>query len=235
MLSILKRFLGFAIAALTASNAFAADVATKAPSYQYPTTRCGIYYGANVLGSTTAVQNAQAGTQIVQGGIGLTLGWTCPMGAGFWFVDGDFDFANLNGGNANGFNLSGPAMLTQRFGFGAPVDMLMSLIPGLSALQNAMPSMIPLPTGISVSTSAPYLFGAFHQDDIGNQNGLQPFKQFVLSGGIGIGNKVRLSNGVVFDPSVEYILPSSKVCVGPVGLGCIHTGSGLRVVSKLEF
>lgn len=221
--------------ALLASPAFAADLPVKAPplSYQYPSTKCGIYYGVNTMGSTAAVENAAVGTQTVSGAIGLTLGYTCPAGAGYWFVDGMFDFANLNG-SANGFALSGPAQFEQRFGFGAPVPLLLSLVPGLASLQNAVPSLIPLPSGTSVVTSNPYLFASIHEDDTGVSLGLAANKAWLVSAGIGIGNKVRLSNGVVFDPFAEYVLPSSEMCVGLVG-GCVKRGAGVRFGAALEF
>lgn len=221
--------------ALLASPAFAADLPVKAPplSYQYPSTKCGIYYGVNTMGSTAAVENAAVGTQTVSGAIGLTLGYTCPAGAGYWFVDGMFDFANLNG-SANGFALSGPAQFEQRFGFGAPVPLLLSLVPGLASLQNAVPSLIPLPSGTSVVTSNPYLFASIHEDDTGVSLGLAANKAWLVSVGLGIGNKVRLSNGVVFDPFAEYVLPSSEMCVGLVG-GCVKRGAGVRFGAALEF
>src|ERR1700761_5547253 len=90
----------FAIS-LFAGAAHAADIPVKAPalSYNYPSTKCGAYFGVNTMGSTASVENAAIGTQTVQGAIGLTLGYTCPMGGsgGYWFIDGMFDFANLNG------------------------------------------------------------------------------------------------------------------------------------------
>lgn len=217
------------------NKAIAADLPVKAPiGYsQYPTTKCGMYYGINTMGETSAVNNAAVGTQFVQGAIGLTLGYTCPLGGGYWFVDGMFDFANLNG-SSNGFALTGPAMFEQRFGFGAPVPLLLSLIPGLSTLQNAVPSLIPLPSGVSVVTSFPYLFGSVHEDDVGVSNGFTSNKQYLISAGFGIGNKVRLSNGVVFDPFAEYILPSSQMCIGITG-NCIQRGAAVRVGAALEF
>lgn len=231
----MKKFLA-AILSLLPSLAFAADIATKAPAgySQYPV-GCGMYYGVNTMGETSAVNNAAVGTQFVQGAIGLTLGYTCPMGTsgGYWFADGMFDFANLNGAS-NGLALSGPAQFEQRFGFGAPVNMIMSMIPGLSSLQNSVPSLIPLPTGVGVVTSFPYLFGSLHEDDVGVSNGFSSNKQYLISAGFGIGNKTRLSNGVVFDPFVEYILPTSQMCVGIAG-GCLKQGSAVRVGAALEF
>lgn len=227
-----------AITAVTAlfGPASAADLPTKALpaiNYAYPTTKCGAYYGVNTMGATSAVENAAIGTQTVQGGVGLTLGYTCPVGGGYWFVDADFDFANLNG-SANGFNASGPAMFAQRFGFGAPVPLLLGLIPGLSSLQNAVPSLIPLPAGTAVVTSSPYLAVSLHEDDTGVSNGFSANKSYLISAGFGLGTKTRLSNGVVFDPYAEYVLPSTELCVGIAG-GCFKRGPGVRVGAKLEF
>lgn len=231
-----KGLLSFAIAALLGSSAFAADLPAKAQTgfATYPV-GCGMYYGVNTMGETSAVTNAAVGTQFVQGAIGLTLGYTCPMGAngGYWFADGMFDFANLNGGS-NGFALSGPAQFEQRFGVGAPVNLIMSLIPGLSSLQNAVPSLIPLPTGVNVVTSFPYLFAGLHEDDVGVSNGFVNNRQYLISTGFGLGNKIRLSNGAVFDPYAEYILPSSQMCIG-ITVGCVKRGAAVRVGAALEF
>jgi|ERR1700726_2121212 len=231
----MKKFLLAAMAALISLPALAADLPVKAPSlsYQYPSTKCGMYYGVNTMGSSAAVENAAIGTQTVQGAIGLTLGYTCPAGAGYWFVDGMFDFANLNG-SANGFALSGPAQFEQRFGFGAPIPLILGLIPGLGSLQNAVPSLIPLPPGTAVVTSNPYLYASIHEDDIGVAVGLAANRTYLISAGIGIGNKTRLSNGVVFDPFAEYVLPSSEMCVGLAG-GCVKRGAGVRFGAALEF
>lgn len=234
----MKSILGITLAVLLGSSAFGADLTpVKAPALGYAIypVGCGLYYGVNTLGQTAAVENAAVGTQVVQGGIGLILGYTCPMGGsgGYWFADGTFNFANLNG-STNGFALSGPAMFEQRFGVGAPVNLLISLVPGLTSLQNAVPSLIPLPSGVSISTSFPYIFGSLHEDDVGISNGFTSNKQYLISAGVGVGNKIRLSNGVVFDPFAEYILPSSQMCVGITG-GCITRGAAVRVGAALEF
>lgn len=234
----MKSLLGIATAVLMGTSAFAADLPVKAVPQtgfaQYPV-GCGLYYGVNTMGETAAVNNAAVGTQFVQGAIGLTLGYTCPMGksGGYWFADGMFDFANLNG-SANGLALSGPAMFEQRFGFGAPVTQVLSLIPGLSSLQNALPSLAPLPSGVTVNTAFPYLFASVHEDDIGVSNGLASNKQYLVSAGFGTGTKVRLSNGVVLDPFVEYILPSTQMCIG-VATGCVKRGAAARVGTAVEF
>jgi hypothetical protein len=231
----MKRIIVAAIAALASVPALAADLSTKAAAYQYPTTKCGIYYGVNTIGSTGSVANASVGTQQVGGSIGLTVGYTCPVGAGFWFVDGAFDFTNLNG-NANGLALSGPAMFEQRFGFGAPIDMILAAIPGLASLQNAVPSLIPLPTGVTVNTSNPYIFGSISEQDVGATFGFAQNRQWLFAPGIGIGNKVRLSNGVVFDPFAEYVLNSNAMCFGPLGGNtCVHMNTQVRAGFHILF
>jgi hypothetical protein len=233
----MKTILSIVASAILATSAVAADLPTKAPPTGYATypLGCGLYYGVNTMGETSAVQNAAVGTQFVQGAIGLTLGYTCSMGAsgGFWFADGMFDFANLNG-SSNGLALTGPAQFEQRFGFGAPINILMTLIPGLSTLQNAQPALIPLPPGVTVVTSFPYLFGSIHEDDVGISNGFVANKQYLISAGFGLGTKVRWSNGIVFDPFAEYILPSSQMCIGITG-GCVKRGAAVRVGAALEF
>ena len=218
-------------------RADAADIATKAApalSYNYPTTKCGLYYGINTMGSTGSVDGAAVGTQVVQGDIGLTLGYTCPAGAGYWFLDASADFANLNG-SQNGLALSGPAQFMERFGFGAPVNEIIAMVPGLANLQNAVPSLIPLPAGVAVVTSNPYLFGGLHETDVSLANGLGANREWLISAGFGIGNKTRLSNGVVFDPFVEYVLPSTKLCIGPVAGQCYQQGNQVNVGMILEF
>lgn len=237
----MKKYLLAAAAVLIAFPAVAGDVnapATKAPVFTgyatYPT-KCGLYYGGGTMGSTGSVASAQVGTQVVQGAIGLNLGYTCNVGVngGYWFADGFGGFANLNG-SSNGFNPTGPASFMERFGFGAPVNMLVSLIPGLSSLQNAVPSLIPLPTGVSVTTTSPYIAGAFHQDDTGVGVGLAFNKAYLLSGGVQIGTKTRLSNGLVLDNFAEYTLPSTEVCIGVIA-GCVKRGAEVRVGALLQW
>jgi opacity protein-like surface antigen len=225
-------------AALLAGPALAADLPTKAAPFTgfsaYPT-KCGLYYGVGTMGSSGSVASPVIGTQVVQGAIGLNVGYTCPVGAsgGYWFADGLAAFANLNG-TTNGFNPTGPAQFMERFGFGAPVNMIMSLIPGLSSLQNAVPALIPLPAGTSIVTTSPYIAGAFHQDDTGVSVGLASNKTYLFSGGFQVGTKTRISNGLVLDNFAEYTLPSTEVCLGVLP-GCVKRGAEVRVGALLQW
>lgn len=222
-----------AVAVMATAPAFGADMAIKALKFSYPTTSCGMTYGVNTMGSTGSVSNAAIGTQIVQGAVGLTVGYTCPMGPGYWFVDASFDFANLNG-SQNGFSASGPASFMQRFGAGAPVNMILQMIPGLASLQNAVPALAPLPSGVAIVTTNPYLAAALHEDDTGVSIGLGNNKQYLFSAGFQLGAKTRLTNGLVWDNFAEYTLPSTQTCVGVV-VGCIRRGAEFRVGSILEW
>lgn len=210
----------------------ASPVTKAAPlTFNYPTRKCGMYYGVNTSLSTGTVASTTVGTQVAQGAVGLTVGYTCPMGAGYWFGDADGAFANLNG-SSNGFNPTGPAQFSERFGFGAPVDLVLGLIPGLKQVQTQIPALLPLPADVNVVTSNPYIAGAFHQDDTGIGIGLQSNKQYLLSGGFQLGTKTLLSNGVMADLYAEYTLPSTEVCVG-VTAGCVKRGAMFRVGTKL--
>lgn len=233
----MRKFLMAFAALLLGAAAHAADFPIKTPPvqiYQYPT-GSGLYYGVNTMGTSTAIENQAVGTQVVQGAIGLTVGYTWAIGGGFTFIDGMFDFSNLNGSN-NGFNPTGPAQFEQRWGFGAPVNLIMGLIPGLSSLQNALPGLIPLPTGVAVVTSSPYIYVGLHEDDTGVSVGLAANKQWLISEGIGLGMKTRLTNGVVFDPFAEYTFGSTSMQVGlRTPGGDVKRGNGVRVGAALEF
>lgn len=227
---------------LFSGHAFAGDIAapatpipTKAPVYSYPTTKCGGYYGLDTKGSTGSVSNSAVGTQMVQGAIGITIGYTCPAMAGYWYVDADFDFANLNG-SQNGLSLSGPAVFEQRFGFGVPIDMVISLVPGLSSLTGALPSLAPLPAGTKVVTSNPNIYVSSTFDDVGAKFGLQDNRAWLWAANFGLANKTRLSNGVVMEPYVEYMLPNTQTCLGiAIVGGCLTEKNRIRAGLKLEF
>lgn len=223
-----KIILAAAFAASLFAPALAADnLPTKAPAlpYQYPTAKCGFYYGVDGGGSTGAIANSVAGTQMTQGYIGLTVGWSCPAGAvGFWYTDADFDFHNINGGNTAGLSaFSGPALFKQRFGFGMPFDKLIAAIPGLSQLQSQLPSISGLlPSGQNVVSSNASVYLATTWDDVGAKFGLQNFQTFEFGLDVGISMKTLVSNGMVLEPYVEMLIPSTAQCIGRsiVG-GCI--------------
>lgn len=218
--------------------AYAADMVKKAAASAfgdgYPTTKCGMYYGVDTQGMTGEVNNAAIGTQTTQGSIGLIVGYTCPVGAqAFWFVDGLFNVANLNG-SANGFAATGPAVFEQRFGFGSPIGNLLSMLPGASVLNGlAVPSLLPLPAGVTAGATNPYLFVGLHEADIGAQIGLVSNREWLVSYGFGIGAKTRFSNGVVGDVFAEYDLRSSGMAFGPAGK--VSLGNVVRLTGALEF
>lgn len=215
------------IAAAAFAPARAADnLPTKAPAlpYQYPTTKCGLYYGLDAGGSTGAVANSVAGTQMTQGYFGLTVGWACPVGTvGFWYADADFDFHNINGGNTQGLSLfSGPALFKQRFGFGMPFDKLVAAIPGLAQLQSQLPA-VPLPAGQNVVSSNASIYLATTWDDVGAKYGLQNFQTYEFGLDVGISVKTLISDGMVLEPYVEMLIPSTAQCIGQaIAGGCIR-------------
>lgn len=223
------------------SDAHAADMALKAPAIKdpflggYPTTHCGAYYGLNTMGSAGQVTGAATpGTQVVQGDIGVTIGYACPLsadGSTFVFAEGMFDFANLNG-STTGLALSGPATFEQRVALGSPISNMLSLFPSLNF--PALPSLPNLPNGVTAGPQYPYLFVAVHEQDISASLGLASAREWLISPGIGIGMLSRLSNNVVADVFAEWQMQSNSLSLGPVA-GAPHLGNTARVGFSLKY
>lgn len=205
----------------------------SALSQPYTLTACGAYFGVNTIGSTNAVKGDVApGTQVVQGGIGGTVGYGCPINAAtgsFWFAEAMADVENLNGAS-NGLSLSGPVSFTERFGAGTPLNQLLGLLLPSGTSSPAIPSLPLLPNGITTGPAAPYAYVALHQKDISLSNGLSANREWLLSWGVGLGLRYRLSNGVVADTFAEYDANTSAICVGPLGgSACARPGQGAQV------
>jgi opacity protein-like surface antigen len=244
---LMKKFLPAAImAAAVWSPVMAADLPKALPIkaiQPYDMSKCGPYVGVNTIGSAGGVNATNGvavapGTQVVQGGIGGTFGYGCPIGAAtssgqsFWFIEGMADVTNVNG-NANGISLSGPAAFTERFGVGTPINNLLGLIlPAGNAGNPAVPNLPVLPSGITAGAGNPYFFFALHQTDISASLGLANGREWQFSYGGGLGNRYRLSNGVVADTWAEYQAAptSNSLCVGPAGsTACARFGSKAMV------
>jgi opacity protein-like surface antigen len=237
----MKRLIGIALAStfLTGAALAADNLPTKSNPFAQPydLTRCGAYFGINTFGSANSVQSANVtpGTQVVQGAIGGTLGYGCPINAvtgSFWFAEVMGDVTNINGAT-NGFSFTNaPASFTQRFGAGTPLQtMLGTLLPaGTPNMAAAVPTLPLLPAGVTAGPGAPYAFIALHEDDISAQIGLSQNRQWLISWGVGAGIRYRLSNLVVADTFAEYKAPTNIMCVGPVGsVACGKIGQGARL------
>jgi opacity protein-like surface antigen len=235
----MKRLILGAMVALISTAAMAGDInspALKAFANPYTLTACGAYFGINTFGSANSVQSSTVapGTQVVQGALGGTVGYGCPINASsgsFWFAEGMFDVANINGATSGISFTNAPVSFTQRFGAGTPLQsMLGSLLPAGTNTSAAVPNLPLLPNGITAGPGAPYGFIALHEDDVSAQVGLMQNKQWLISWGVGAGIRYRLSNAVIADTFAEYKTPTSLVCVGPLGsAGCAKIGQGARV------
>jgi hypothetical protein len=237
------KFKVFAASLLMASAAHAADLPSKQQlknpfAAPYDIGRCGAYFGVNSTLTSSAVNGdaVAPGTQIQQGAIGGTIGYGCPISAAnssFWFIEAMADVTNLNG-NTNGLSLSGPASFTERFGVGSPLNQLLGSILPSNTSTPAVPSLPALPGGITAGPGAPYIFAAFHENDISAQLGLAQNRQWLISYGVGVGLRYRLSNAVVADTFAEYRTPSNSLCVGPLGnSACAKIGNG--VMAGVQF
>jgi hypothetical protein len=225
------------LSAFLVPGAKAADLATKAISNAltsgYPTTRCGFYYGIGTGGNAGAVNGAVVGTQIVQGDLDAIVGYTCPFAQNaFWFAEGSFGFANLNG-NVNGLALSGPLVAIERFGVGSPINtMLVSILPNSNNI--SLPSLPLLPANLTTSPGNGYLFAGLVEQDIGAQIAALSGHQWVIAPMIGIGLLTRVSNGSVIDTWAGWQMNSNSFCPGG-GQSCAKLGNMARVGVSIKY
>lgn len=202
-------------------HASAADLSSlKAPAkLSYAQGGCGPFYGINTMGVAGLVNGGPPGATILQGDIGITVGYGCPRGTdpgSFWFAEGDFDFANLNG-NANGLGLTGPAHFQQKIAIGGPASALLSVFPNnpFSGLQAAVPALPTCPVNVTCGSQYPFMFFAVHEQDISGQLGLSKNREWLFSPGIGVGLESRWSNGVVVDVTAQWKMDSTAFSLGP--------------------
>jgi hypothetical protein len=228
----------FAAALFLPMPASAGDIAgpmaiNKALTAGYPTTKCGFYYGIGTGGNAGAVNGAVVGTQIVQGDISGIVGYTCPFAVNaFWFAEGSFGIANLNG-NVNGLSLSGPMVAIERFGVGSPINtMLSSLIPGSNSL--SMPSLPLLPAGLTTSPGNAYAFAGLVEQDIGAQIGNASGHQWLVAPLMGIGMLTRVSNGSTIDTWAGWQMNSNSFCPGGGNI-CGKLGNMARVGVSFKY
>lgn len=216
----------------------AADVPAKAKSSfltaGYPDKKCGFFYGLGTGGNAGAVNGAAVGTQIVQGDLDMLVGYTCPFAQdAFWFVEGAFGFANLNG-SSNGLALSGPLVAYERFGVGSPIQALLgNLLPNLNF--PAMPSTPSFPNGVTPTTGpASYFFAGLVEQDMGAQIGALSGHQWVIAPMIGIGMLTRYSNNMMVDTWAGWQMNSNSFCPGG-GSACAKLGNMARVGVSLKY
>lgn len=230
--------------------ACAADLPVKARDQLQPNLVpvCGAggYFGINTMGTAGAVSSSPVpGASIVQGELGVTIGYTGTIGtcvAGvanpFWFVEGRFDWTNLNG-QTQGLSLSGPLHLQQRVGYGNPaISQMLSSIPGLGGFST--PSLPVLPVGVTSTTSVPYLYFAVNEQDVSSQffmvdgTVFSSNKVWEVSPEIGVGMWNRLSNSVVVDVHAGYQVRTTGACFGG-GLNGTCPGLGNMWTAGVSF
>lgn len=221
------------LAALLSTTAYGADLPAKPKALAgiVPVCGSGIYLGVNTMGAAGAVANSPvAGESIVQGEIGVTVGYTGTFGpcvpgvaSPFWAVEGRFDLTNLNGSSAPGLSLSGPVHLQQRLLYGNPaITQMLGSIPGLGAFST--PSLPVLPSGVTVTTTIPYIGIAVNEQDVSAQLVMSDGTTFAtnkvweVTPEFQVGMWNRLSNTVVVDVHAGYQIQSQGICFGSSSL-----------------
>jgi hypothetical protein len=233
-----KYLMALALAMAVPGGAFAADMPLKAPAYNlpnvYPTKACGWFYGLNAEGGAGVVNGAPAGTVAIGGDIGVLVGYACPLASIPFFFQADFDFQNLNAGNA-GFSLNGPAHFTQLAAVQTPL--LSWFSSWINVGQNNIPSIVPLlPPGVTVNGPPQNYFGVtVSEDDVSASYGGMTARDWVVSPGVRTGLLFHLTgpNGVqaVGDVYAGLQFQSNAVCLG--SFACPKLGE--RFVTGIEF
>lgn len=246
----MKRTFLIAALALFTLPAMAADlVPLKAPPKQrilLTYNGAGMYYGLHtfaenqkidVSGATTTsggILSGLGGTFAVGAAVGLTGGYMWGDGTSWKAVEAMVSYKNI--GTDTVMTAAGvPASMqsnwsfTERFKLGGPLASALNLIPNLSTLFPVFDATSPIPGGIA-STTHPYIFGAFHQDDVSASFGLANGRAWKLKGGAGIGAMTQLASGVVMDVWAEYIPASSGVTIGAPGTSAsVSSGRESRI------
>ena len=231
-----KLLLMTVVLAAIASPARAADMAVKAPpiSNAYPTTKCGLFYGANAEGSSGIVNGAPAGTVQIGGDVGVLVGYACPTASIPWFVQADFDFQNLNAGNA-GFSMKGPWHFEQVAAIQTPLFSWLGQF--LNIGQNNVPAPV-LPPGISLTGQPQNYVGLMVvEDDISAQFMLGSNREWLVSYGPRVGSLFNAvgpnKTPVVIDTYAAIEFQSNAMCVGGTRVVCPKLGD--RFVAGIDF
>lgn len=209
----------------------------KSPIVGYPATKCGWFGGINAIGAASGVTGAPAGTTMIAGDVGGTVGYACPIGGLPWFIEGLVDFQNLNAG-APGFSLSGPVHLEQRVGVQVPI---LQFFPAFGLNLPTPPNLPVLPPGVTVTGAMQtYLYGAVYEDDVSSKVGAASGRAWLVSGegGTGVLVPARLGNGmpIVLDAWAGVAVQSTQMCIG-VGAAsmCPKLGTGVRTGVSVKF
>jgi len=228
------------LATVALTTAALGQTVAKAPALTptpgYPS-KCGWYVGVDAEGVAGPVNGGAPGTIATGGDIGLLGGYACQFGGIPWFVEGLFDFQNLNAAS-NGFSLNGPAHFEQRIGVQVPV---LQFLPVLGFPSTGTPPNLPvLPPGVTVAgTPASYAYGAVDEDDISTQVGLATAHAFLVSPEFGAGllTPLKLSNGwaAVADTWAGVELESNSVCVGVASAVCPKLNTRYKAGVSFKF
>lgn len=236
-----------ALAALLSTAALAADLPVlKAPVYTgYPSSRgCYAGLGAAAEVAKASVTGIDTGASLYTAGAAIDVAVGCAflIGGTWAAVEVDATYMNLGGNTVCAVTncaIGSTWGFSQGVLFGFPWTDVMGYLPSFGGLFGGSAS-VPLPPGITSTSSRPYIGAWLHENDVSASFGLMNARAWQLTPSIGLGAIHNIACGtcvtknLVLDTRVEYEFNDSSFAFGPAGAGVTAT-RGSAVITKAIF
>lgn len=232
-----KFLLAIAASMLLTLQAHAADMPVKAPAASgYPYAASGFYWGVGV--SSTAANASIANTNLTALGAGVDLAVGYQFKGGLDFIAPEVDVTYTNLGNSGACSVIGGTTscstndaweIEPLVKFGFPITTITNLLPNLSSLFPALPS---LPKGVVASNVHPYLYAGAPFRDVSANFGLATGTSWQVQPEIGAGILTQWQQGLVVDTRAGCTVGNTGFDIGVAGFTTERTG--LACQSRIE-
>lgn len=228
-------FLAFGVVA----SAQAADLPVKAAPIApgYPYAASGFYWGVGV--SSTAANASVANSNLTALGAGIDLAVGYQFKGGLDFIAPEVDVTYTNIGNSGACSVSSTATtscstnnaweIEPLVKFGFPITTITNLLPNLSSLFPALPS---LPSGVTAGNVHPYLYAGAPIRDVSANFGLATGSAWQVQPELGAGILTQWQQGLVVDTRAGCTIGNTGFDIGVAGVTTENTG--LACQSRIE-
>lgn len=210
----------------------------KAPSPGYPYAADGFYFGLGA--SSTAASATVSNTGIFAAGAGLDFVVGYQFRGGLSFIAPEVDITYTNIGNSAACPIVGGVTscaagdqweIEPLVKFGFPVTDLTNLLPSLSSVFPALPT---LPAGAVATNQHPYLYAGAPIRDISASFGLSNGKQWMVAPEFGAGFLSQWKDGLVIDVRAGCAIGSQGFSFGTAPLVQPNVKEGTSCTSRLH-